>query len=130
MKGLMKIKHLFPIFACALLLSACGAKKTTTTPTDASTGTKLLVNELPMAQRPFVVLVPHSTNRLLPLSLLTPTKPKLPLWIWNILPVIFSKVPEPLLSHPSPTPTLRPLFSAAVLPAENVLSTKTSNREP
>lgn len=60
----MKIKYIIPVFICALLLSACGTKKTTNAPKDSTTGTKLLVNELPMAERPFVVLVPHSTNRL------------------------------------------------------------------
>ena len=76
MKKLMKIKYLLPLFVCSLLLSACGAKKTTTAPTDTSTGTKLLINELPMAQRPFVVLVPHSTNRLFTFFALNADKAK------------------------------------------------------
>jgi len=58
----MKIKNLLIVLLFAVFLSACGAKKTSE-PTDNSTGTKLLVNELPVADRPFTVLVPHSTNR-------------------------------------------------------------------
>ena len=61
----MNIKRLLPVFIFALLLSGCGAKKTTTdgsgTP---SMSTKLLINELPLKDRPFTVLVPHATNRL------------------------------------------------------------------
>jgi len=61
----MKIKRLLPIFIFAILLSACGAKKTATTDTETPTaGTKLLVNELALSERPFTVLVPHSTNKL------------------------------------------------------------------
>lgn len=48
----------------SILLSACGAKKTTTDSMDATVGTKLLVNELAIAERPFTLLVPHATNRL------------------------------------------------------------------
>ncbi|HOX96056.1 MAG TPA: hypothetical protein PLI45_01640 [Candidatus Woesebacteria bacterium] len=59
----MKIRHFIPIFIFAVLLSACGAKKTTSS-TDTATGTKLLVNELAITERPFLLLVPHSTNRL------------------------------------------------------------------
>lgn len=59
----MKIKNLIPVFLFALLLSACGAKNTGTTTDTESAGTKLLVNELAFAERPFTVLVPHSTNR-------------------------------------------------------------------
>ena len=57
----MDIKRLLSILLFAVLLSACGAK-TTTTPDSTQTGTKLLVNELSLDQRPFTVLVPHSTN--------------------------------------------------------------------
>lgn len=62
----MKIKHLLPILIFALLLSGCGPKKTATNDTNKNQGltTKLLINELPLAQRPFTVLVPHATNRL------------------------------------------------------------------
>jgi hypothetical protein len=61
----MKIKRLLPIFIFAILLSACGGKKTASTDTETPTsGTKLLVNELALSERPFTVLVPHSTNKL------------------------------------------------------------------
>jgi hypothetical protein len=63
MKKDMKLKHLIPVFLFAVLLSACGAKTSTNTSGSTTTGTKLLVNELAMAQRPFLLLVPHSTNR-------------------------------------------------------------------
>jgi hypothetical protein len=58
----MKIKNLLFVLLFSVLLSACGAKNTTTT-TDNSTGTKLLVNELALTERPFTVLVPHATNK-------------------------------------------------------------------
>jgi hypothetical protein len=64
MKTRMKIKNLLFVLFFSLLLSACGAKKTTTDTTDPTAGTKLLVNELALSERPFTVLVPHSTNRL------------------------------------------------------------------
>lgn len=60
----MKIKNLLLVLLFSALLSACGAKKTTTTPADPTSGTKLLVNELPLVERPFTVLVPHLTNKL------------------------------------------------------------------
>lgn len=64
-KQSMKIKYLLPVLAFAVLLSACGAKKATTAQTAAqNVGTKLLVNELALDQRPFTVLVPHPTNKL------------------------------------------------------------------
>lgn len=60
----MKIKNLLLVLLFSVLLSACGAKKTTTDTSDPTSGTKLLVNELALAERPFTVLVPHSTNKL------------------------------------------------------------------
>ncbi|EKD53119.1 MAG: hypothetical protein ACD_61C00148G0003 [uncultured bacterium] len=62
----MKITHLIPVLAMALLLSGCGPKKTTDTKTNKNQPltTKLLVNELALKDRPFTVLVPHATNRL------------------------------------------------------------------
>lgn len=60
----MKIKNLLLVLTFSVLLSACGAKKATTNITDTSSGTKILINELPLADRPFTVLVPHSTNKL------------------------------------------------------------------
>lgn len=60
----MKIKNLFVVLLSAVLLSACGAKTTNNTGGNQASGTKLLVNELPLAQRPFTVLVPHPTNNL------------------------------------------------------------------
>ncbi|HEX9007636.1 MAG TPA: hypothetical protein VF837_00030 [Patescibacteria group bacterium] len=62
----MKIKSLIPILIFAVLLAGCAKKTSTsgTTPTPAGAGTKILVNELPMDQRPFVALVPHETGKL------------------------------------------------------------------
>lgn len=59
----MKIKNLFVVVLSAVLLSACGAK-TTNTAGNQPSGTKLLVNELALAQQPFTVLVPHPSNNL------------------------------------------------------------------
>lgn len=58
------MKKLLFVLMFSILLSACGAKKTTTDTMDATVGTKLLVNELAMAERPFTILVPHITNKL------------------------------------------------------------------
>ncbi len=71
----MKIKNLVFVFLFAILLSACGAKTTTTT-TSTATGTKLVVNELALAERPFTVLVPHATNRLFTFVALNANKAK------------------------------------------------------
>ena len=68
----MKIKNplviILPviILLAALLLIFVFNKKTTDTTqtTDTTIGTKLLVNELAMVDRPFTVLVPHATNKL------------------------------------------------------------------
>lgn len=59
----MKIKNLFIVLLFSVLLSACGKKTDGTTPTGKDVGTKLLVNELAVAERPFTVLVPHSSNK-------------------------------------------------------------------
>lgn len=61
----MKIKNILLILCFSVLLSACGAKKTDTTDnTNQGSGTKILINELPLSEKPFTVLVPHATNRL------------------------------------------------------------------
>jgi len=61
----MKIKYLLPLLLFAIVLSGCN-KKTDTAAGTTKTGNsvKVLVNELPFVDRPFSVLVPHSTNRL------------------------------------------------------------------
>ena len=58
------MKKILFVLMFSILLSACGAKKPTTDTMDATVGTKLLVNELAMAERPFTILVPHITNKL------------------------------------------------------------------
>lgn len=62
----MKFKYILPIFLSALLLAGCGPQKpaTTNVKKPSSLTTKLLINELPVKDRPFTVLVPHSTNKL------------------------------------------------------------------
>lgn len=61
----MKIKFLLPVFIFALLLGGCGNKTaTTTTPKTNVTATKLLVNALALKDRPFSVLVPHSSGKI------------------------------------------------------------------
>jgi len=59
----MKIKLLIPLFIIAVLLSGC-SKKPGTANKPATSPVKILVNELPFKERPFTVLVPHSSNRL------------------------------------------------------------------
>lgn len=62
----MKIKYLVPLLVLAVLLSGCGKKTTsdsTKKPTN-SAATKLLINELPLNERPFTVLVPHSSGKI------------------------------------------------------------------
>ncbi len=61
----MIFKKLFTLVLVGVLLAGCGAKKNTTDNTkNPSAGSKILINELPLAEKPFVTLVPHSTNRL------------------------------------------------------------------
>lgn len=60
----------------SLLLSACGAKKTTTNTDTQGSGTKLLVNELAVSERPFTVLVPHATNKVFTFVALNANKAK------------------------------------------------------
>jgi len=60
----MRLKLILPILLSSLLLAGCGAKKTTTDTKPKSQATKILMNELPLKDRPFVTLVPHATNRL------------------------------------------------------------------
>lgn len=59
----MKIKNLLFVIVFSLLLSACGAKKSATDTDTQGSGTKLLINELAVVERPFTVLVPHTTNK-------------------------------------------------------------------
>lgn len=59
----MKTKNLLLVLLFSVLLSACGTKGTSTGDNDQTTGTKLLVNELAIAERPFTVVVPHATNK-------------------------------------------------------------------
>lgn len=62
----MKLKPILVVLLLSLLLAGCGTKKVTST-TDSkpkSLITKLLINELPLKDRPFITLVPHTTNRL------------------------------------------------------------------
>lgn len=52
------------ILIVAFLLIFVFNKKTThTQTTDTTTGTKLLINELALAERPFTIVVPHATNK-------------------------------------------------------------------
>lgn len=61
----MNFKKILTIALVGLLLSACGAKKESTDNQKNNPATsKVLLNELAFADRPFVALVPHSTNRL------------------------------------------------------------------
>ncbi len=60
----MYLKKIIPVLVLGLLLSGCGAKKDTTTNTKTPVGNKILINELPVKDRPFITLVPHATNRL------------------------------------------------------------------
>jgi hypothetical protein len=62
----MKLKYILPILSLSLLLAGCGPQKTVTPDAKKTQPltTKILINELPLKDRPFTVLVPHSTNRL------------------------------------------------------------------
>lgn len=46
-----------------LLIFVFNKKTTPTQTTDTTTGTKLLINELALAERPFTIVVPHATNK-------------------------------------------------------------------
>ena len=62
----MKLTKIIPLLALSLFLAGCGAPKASPTDTNKKQPltTKILINELPLANRPFTVLVPHATNRL------------------------------------------------------------------
>lgn len=62
----MNKKFIIPVLVLSLLLSACTSKKTTTDEAKKpkSVATKILINELPLQDRPFITLVPHQTNKL------------------------------------------------------------------
>ncbi len=60
----MTIKKIIPIIFLGLLLSGCGANKAADTKKSNPAGSKILINELPLKDKPFITLVPHSTNRL------------------------------------------------------------------
>lgn len=62
----MKLKPLVLLGVSALLLAGCGSSTTSTTkPTQQNPNSvKLVVNELPLEKRPFVVMVPHASNHL------------------------------------------------------------------
>ncbi|HSV95001.1 MAG TPA: hypothetical protein VLH94_03460 [Spirochaetia bacterium] len=67
----MKIKKLLPAILLVVILIVVAIffitrknEEIPTTQTDITAGTKLLVNELAMSERPFTVLVPHATNKL------------------------------------------------------------------
>lgn len=61
----MNFKKILTIALIATLLSACGAKKETGENKKNNPSTsKVLLNELNFSDRPFLSLVPHSTNRL------------------------------------------------------------------
>ena len=72
----MKIKNLLIVLLSSVLLSGCGSKTATNTTTPQATGTKLLVNELSLSERPFTVLVPHPTNNLFTFVALNADKAK------------------------------------------------------
>lgn len=60
----MKIKTLITLSAFALLLGGCGKATTSQTVKNAPTvATKILINELPLKDRPFTVLVPHTSGK-------------------------------------------------------------------
>ena len=60
------IRKLSLIIGAALLLSACGAKKPASQTTKQ---TRQLINALPVSARPFLVVFPHSTSKLLTIYL-------------------------------------------------------------
>lgn len=61
------IRKLGLILSAALLLSACGAKKPTTGQT--AKQPRQLINALPVRERPFLVVFPHTTGKLLTIYL-------------------------------------------------------------
>ncbi len=63
-KSLIAIIFSILVLVVALFLILNKSKKATETSSEIAVGTKLLVNELPLSERPFTVLVPHSTNKL------------------------------------------------------------------
>lgn len=61
----MNIKKVIPILIFSFLLAGCGAKTTgTDTKKNNTVGSKILINELPLKDKPFITLVPHATNKL------------------------------------------------------------------
>ena len=63
---MQKVKSITLLLCLSLLLSGCG--KTTpvaVNPNAPKPGTKLLINELPVAERPFVSMIQHSTGKLI-----------------------------------------------------------------
>lgn len=66
----MNVKKIIPIVLAVLLVVgvivglATKKNKTTDTPKSNPSGSKILINELPLSERPFITLVPHATNRL------------------------------------------------------------------
>lgn len=72
----MKIRNIVSVVLFSALLSACGPKTATNQTGNQPAGTKLVVNELPLAQRPFTVLVPHPTNKLFTFVTMNASKAK------------------------------------------------------
>lgn len=60
----MNFKKITMILLLGFFLAGCGTKKDTASTTKTPTGNKILINELPLKDKPFITLVPHSTNRL------------------------------------------------------------------
>lgn len=62
----MKIKLIFPLLLISLLLSGCTKKSNTndSNMVDSNPAAKVLINELPFSDRPFVALFPHESNKL------------------------------------------------------------------
>jgi len=60
----MKIKPILLILIFAAFLSGCSKKTDTKKDTRPNTSVKVLINELPLKDKPFTVLVPHTSNRI------------------------------------------------------------------
>ena len=60
----MKLKYIIPVLVFAALLSGCSKKTKTAQTPQAGSGTRVVVNQLPIKDRPFTVMVPHESNRL------------------------------------------------------------------